>query len=643
VWAEIMRVRSVRGHVRRARRRVASAAAACDEDRVTDLVERASSTEGATRAPGATYARAPQRLSALRALLPFFRPYRGRLVAAACFLVLASASTLAFPWALRALIDRGLVAPDPGARVMAVRGHFALLFAVAVAFALFTAARVYMVTWIGERVTADLRSAVYAHVLRQSPSFFETAQAGELLSRLSTDTTLVQTVAGGSLSMGLRSALVATGALVMLVVTTPYVMTQVIVLVLLIVLPSMLLGRRLRKLSRDSQDRVADTSALAGEVLGAVKVVQSYTREAWEARRYDEAVERAFRTATRRSRLRAQLMVFVMGATFAGLLYSLYQGTEAVLHGALSAGQLGQTVVYAMILVSSVATLADVYGDLLRAAGATERLMELLATEPAIRAPAQPVALVPSERGASVSLERVTFHYPSRPDHAALTDFSLALAPGETVALVGPSGAGKSTVMQLLLRFYDVHAGRITLDGVPVAALAPDALRASIALVPQDSVMFSTSARENIRYGRLDARDDEVVAAAQAAHAHAFVERLPEGYDTFLGERGVRLSGGQRQRISIARALLKNAPLLLLDEATSALDAESERMVRAALATAMRGRTTLVIAHRLSTVQRADRIVVMEDGRVVDTGTHEQLIARGGLYARLVALELEGS
>ena len=575
----------------------------------------------------------------LSGLLPFLHPYRGRIGLAVVFLVLAAISTLVLPVALKSLIDQGLVAADPGERVMALREHFFALFAVGAALGTFSALRFYMVTWLGERVTADLRNAVYAHVVQQSPEFFETTQTGEVVSRLTTDTTLVQTVVGSSLSMGLRNTVMGIGAMAMLIVTNPYVMTQVLGILVVVVLPSLYFGRRVRKLSRASQDRVADSSAIAVEVLNAIPVVQSYTQETREAQRFNTATENAFGTAVKRTRMRSFLVGFIITATFGALLWGLYQGTQAVIQGKISAGHLGQTVVYVIILVSSVAVLAELYGDLLRAAGATERLMELLATRSPITSPARPTALPAAQGGSAVLLRNVSFRYPSRPTQAALSHFNLDVKPGETVALVGPSGAGKSTVFQLLLRFYDVASGSVLLDGVPVPAVALDDLRGRIGIVPQDSVIFSANALENVRYGRPTASDDEVMAAAKAAFAHDFISELPEGYQTFLGERGVRLSGGQRQRISIARAMLKNPPLLLLDEATSALDAESERMVQAALESAMKDRTTLVIAHRLATVQRADRIVVMEAGQIVEVGTHAQLAAAGGLYARLAALQ----
>ncbi|EWS55167.1 MULTISPECIES: ABC transporter transmembrane domain-containing protein [unclassified Methylibium] len=573
----------------------------------------------------------------LRGLLPFLKPYRGRIVLAGLFLVGAALTTLVFPVALKALIDQGLVSSDPGKRVLALRGHFFALFGVGAALGVFSALRFYMVTWLGERITADLRNAVYAHVVKQSPQFFETTQTGEVLSRLTTDTTLVQTVVGSSLSMGLRNTVMGLGALVMLVITNPVVMAQVLGILVLVVLPALWFGRKVRSLSRASQDRVADSSAIAAEVLNAVPVVQSYTQEAREAQRFDASTARAFATAVRRTRMRAGLVAFIITATFGALLWGLYQGTQAVIRGEISAGHLGQTVVYVILLVSSVAVLAEVWGDLLRAAGASERLMELLATRSPIESPARPRALAAAPIGSRVSLRDVVFRYPSRPLTPALDGVTIDVEPGQTVALVGPSGAGKSTVFQLLLRYYDTQGGTVAIDGVPVREADLGALRSRIGLVPQDSVIFSTSAMENIRYGRPEASDDEVIAAARAAHADTFIRALPEGYASFLGERGVRLSGGQRQRISIARAILKNAPLLLLDEATSALDSESERAVQAALDEAMRGRTTLVIAHRLGTVMHADRIVVLDAGRVVDSGTHTELLARSGLYQRLAA------
>ena len=578
------------------------------------------------------------RPTSLSGLLPFVRPYKGRVALAGLFLLLAAGATLAFPWALRQLIDQGFCGPDSAQRLA---GQFMQLFGVAASLALFSAARFYTVTWLGERITADVRNAVYGHVLEQSPAFFETTQTGEVLSRLSNDTTLVQTVVGSSLSMGLRNLVMGTGALLMLVWNHPMLMVQVLGLLVLVVWPSVTLGRRVRRLSRASQDRVADASALAAEVLNAIPVVQSYTAEKREAERFVDSTEQAVKTSLRRALARSVLVGFIILASSAALLWGLYQGTMAVRDGSMSAGELGQTVVYVILLASAFAVLGEVYGDLLRAAGATERLMELLNTRSVVSSPAQPKQAAWPERGSSLYLDQLNFHYPSRPQTLALARLSGEIRAGQTVAVVGPSGAGKTTLFGLLLRFYDPQAGQIVLDGVAIQDLSLHDLRLRIGIVPQEPVIFSGSALDNIRYGKPQASDDEVLAAAKAAFADEFILQLPQGYDTFLGEKGVRLSGGQRQRIAIARAMLKNPPLLLLDEATSALDAHSERMVQAALEKAMQGRTTLVIAHRLATVQKADVIWVLDHGRLVEQGYHNELVAKGGLYASLAALQFQ--
>lgn len=577
---------------------------------------------------------AAARLRPLRGLLPFLRPYRPIIAAALAALVAAAATLLAMPVAMRYVIDAGIA--DAGAE--AVDHYFVVLFALASLTAVFAALRFYLVSWLGERVVADLRSAVFRHVLKLSPSFFEVTRSGEILSRLTTDTTLIQTVVGSSLSIALRSSLTLIGAMIMLAVTSPRLAALILLLVPAVIVPIMFIGRRVRRLSRTSQDRIADTSALAGEVLNAMPIVQAFTLEELHSDRYDVAVEQSFSAARHRIRQRAMLTAYAIVTIFGGLIGVLWIGAQAVAAGQMSGGELGQFLLYAVFVGGSTAGLSEIWGALQQAAGATERLMELLASEPHEQPPASPRAL-PDELRGELAFQHVNFNYPSRPGVQALDDFSLHINSGETVALVGPSGAGKSTVLQLALAFYRPRSGRILLDGVDIAEVAAADVRNHIAIVPQETVLFADTVRENIRYGRPAASDDEVADAARAAAAHDFIVDLPEGYDTFVGERGVRLSGGQQQRLAIARAVLKQPAILLLDEATSALDAESEILVQQALDDLMHQCTTLVIAHRLATVRGADRIIVIEGGRIVASGTHEQLLADAGLYARLSALQ----
>lgn len=574
-----------------------------------------------------------KRLSSLFDLLPFLKRYWVRWIWTFIALAVAATATLTLPVAFRYLIDSGF---SPGHSQHITR-YFLALFGVSVVLAVATALRFYFVSWLGERVTADIRSAVYGHILRMSPQFFETTQTGEVLSRLTTDTTLIQTVVGTSLSMGLRNLFLLVGGVVMLAITSYHLAAYILVTLIFVVVPILLFGRRVRKLSRDSQDRIADASALAGEVLNAISTVQSYTQEKRETQRFDGSVETAFQTALARIRARAWLTVVVIVLVFAAIAFVLWLGAQAVLAGQMTGGQLSQFIMYAVVTAGAIGAIAEVWGDLQRAAGATDRLMQLLNEHSPVVETLHPLRL--PAQGGGIEFERVNFSYPSRPDTLALKDFSLAIKPGEHIALVGPSGAGKTTLFQLLLRFYDPQSGAVKFNGVNLRELTLNDARQPFSVVLQETVIFAGSVLDNIRYGRPDASLEEVKHAAEMAAATEFIEALPQGYDTFLGERGVRLSGGQRQRISIARAILSNPPILLLDEATSALDAESERQVQVALDNAAHNRTTLVIAHRLATVQAADRIVVMEAGQIVAEGTHAQLLQDSPLYARLAALQ----
>ena len=573
-------------------------------------------------------------LGALRRVVGFLRPYGTRILGAALALVFAAGAFLAFGWVLRLVVDSGFGEGTPGALDRALLGFLG----VTVLLGVTVAVRVYLVSWIGERVIADVRKAVFSRVLALEPAFFESTRTAEVISRLTTDASLLQVVVGSTLPIAIRNALLFTGGLTMLVLTSPKLAGLVLLGVPLVVLPVWVLGHRVRRYSRASQDRIADVGAYVDEVLYGIRTVQAFVHEGVDRRRYGTRVEDAFGAAVRRSRVSALLSGLVMLLTFGAVSIVLWVGGHDVLDGRITAGQLTAFVFYAVLVAGSVGALSEVAGDLLRAAGATERLAELLDTAPRIRPPARPVPLPDPPRG-EIAFEDVTFRYPSRPDTEALSGLGMRVGAGERVALVGPSGAGKSTVLQLLLRFHDPEQGRVLFDGVDLRDADLRALRARIALVPQDPVVFGADAWENIRYGMEGVTEADVRGAADAAHATEFIEALPQGFDTYLGERGVRLSGGQRQRLAIARAVLRNPALLLLDEATSALDAESERLVQDALEHLMQDRSSIVIAHRLATVRRMDRILVMRDGRIVESGNHAELNEAGGLYARLAALQ----
>ena len=573
-------------------------------------------------------------LTPLRRILPFLAPYRGRIVVAMLALIASSAATLVLPALARGLIDHNISISQAESL-----SHFYLLFVAAAAvLGLSSALRFYCVTWLGERVVADIRKAVFDNVLGLTPAFFEITRTGEVLSRLTADTTLVQTVVGSSVSVALRTLVTLTGGLILMFVTSLKLALLVVGAVVLVMVPILLFGRWVRALSRKSQDSLAETSARGTEILNAVPTVQAFTQETFERREFGATVERAFDYAKSRTFARAILTAVAIFTAFASLATVGLVGLEDMIAGRMTGGLLLQFILYGFLVGGGVGALSETWGDLQRAAGASERLMELLHEKPAIAAPAHPVALPARPRG-GVSFKHVTFHYPTRPDSAALRDFSLAIAPGEAVALVGPSGAGKSTVFQLMLHFFAPQSGTVRFDGIDIADLDPVMLRSAIAVVAQDPVIFSGSIAANIAYGREGATREEVRRAADAAAATEFIDRLPNGFDTVVGERGVTLSGGQRQRLAIARAILRDAPLLLLDEATSALDAENELLVQQGLANLMVGRTTIVIAHRLATIQKLARIVVMDQGQVVGEGSHGDLVRQGGLYARLADLQ----
>lgn len=579
----------------------------------------------------------PQRkIGNLRLIWRFAARYPGHIVLAAIALITAAAATLAIPSGFRLVIDRGFAAQGGD-----IGRYFRYLLLIVAVLAVATASRFYFVSWLGERVVADIRVAVQRHLLTLAPRFFEENRPAEIASRLTADTSIIEQIVNSTVSVALRNLVMGAGGIIYLVALAPKLAGMLLLGIPFIVIPIVTLGRRVRALSRSTQDRIADVGTIISETLGAMKIVQAFGQERREAERFGSAVDNAFKTSRRRIRLRAIMTAVIIALVFGSITMIMWEGALDVASGKLSGGSIAAFVITGGLVAGAFGSLTETYGDLLRGAGAAGRLAELLAEEPEIRAPAHPKAL-PSPAAGELLFDHVDFRYPSRPEVKALDDFSLSVRRGELVAVVGPSGAGKSTLFLLAQRFYDPERGIVALDGVPLPEADPADIRARIAMVPQETVIFAASARDNLRYGRWDASDDELWSAADAANASAFLKALPDGLDTFMGEGGARLSGGQRQRIAIARALLRDAPLLLLDEATSALDAESEQLVQRALERLMKGRTTIVIAHRLATVRAADRIVVMEHGRIVEQGDHESLVSRNGLYARLARLQFEG-
>jgi ATP-binding cassette subfamily B protein len=577
----------------------------------------------------------PRGFRTLAALLPFLRPYKKQFVLAIFSLILAASATLAVPLSFRQIIDLGFNANSDNQ----INQTFLILFIVACLVALGTSLRFYMVSWLGEKITTDIRAAVYSHVIKQSPEFFESTHSGEILSRLNTDTVLIQTLIGTSVSMAIRNILLLAGGLVMMFITSPKLSVLIFATLLLTIIPTMIMGRRVRKLSRASQDKIADASALAGEKLNAIPTIQSFTNEKVEINRFNQSIQSALDAAITRTRARSLLTFVAILFGFASIILVLWLGAYAVMDNQITAGELSQFILYAVIVAGAIAGISEVIGDTQRAIGASDRLLELLNVQSTIQ-DFTSVKSIPkvNAAGIGVQIQNLSFRYPSNPN-SVLSNISLEIKPGERVAIVGPSGAGKTTLFQLLQRFYDPTSGTILFSDINIQNIPLEALRKMIGVVPQDIVIFSDNAMENIRFGKMDATDEEVLSAARLAIADEFISKLPDGYQSFLGDRGIRLSGGQKQRIAIARVLLKNPALLLLDEATSALDAESELLVQRALEAAMDSRTTLVIAHRLSTVKQADKILVLENGKIIETGTHADLIQRSGLYSRLAKLQ----